>query len=53
MPASRLCTSHSELAEVRVHGDCLAATAALCCTWGFEAETDIRDLLVTGRGPER
>lgn len=53
VPASRRCVFHYELAEVRVQGDYLAATVALYRTSGFEAETDIRYMLVTARRPDR
>lgn len=53
VPASRRCVFHYELAEVRVHGDYLAATVALYRTSGFEANTDIRYMLVTARRPDR
>ncbi|OLV16306.1 DUF2259 domain-containing protein [Deinococcus marmoris] len=53
VPASRRCTFHYELAEVRVQGDFMALTVAVYSTSGFEAETDIRYMLVTARRPDR
>ncbi|CAM4421557.1 DUF2259 domain-containing protein [Deinococcus marmoris] len=53
VPASRRCTFHYELAEVRVQGDFMALTVAVYSTSGFEANTDIRYMLVTARRPDR
>ncbi|MDV6375625.1 DUF2259 domain-containing protein [Deinococcus arenicola] len=53
VPASRRCTFHYELAEVRVQGNFMALTVAVYSTSGFEANTDIRYMLVTARRPDR
>ncbi|WP_185974803.1 DUF2259 domain-containing protein [Deinococcus detaillensis] len=53
VPASRRCTFHYELSEVRVQGDYMALTVAVYSTSGFEASTDIRYMLVTARRPDR
>ncbi|AZI41974.1 DUF2259 domain-containing protein [Deinococcus psychrotolerans] len=53
VPTSRRCAFHYDLAEVRVQGNFMAVTVAMYRDSGFEATTDIRYLLVTGRRPDR